>query len=232
LIEYDPTRVTPTQLKEALHDLGYTVRDASKVRTFEEEEAEILHERNNLLVAAGLATVALAGAMSTWMGAPMGGIPSILLQLLMPVLALATIFGPGWHILTMAWASLRRGILNQHVLLEFGAFAGLTGGFLATIFPTFPMADFFAVAVFITTYHLLSGYVSLRVRTRSSQAVRKLLALVPPTARVLRDGHEEEVPIEEIQSGDLVRVRPGESIPVDGNVVEGASGIDSPVTRL
>ncbi len=226
LIEYEPDKVTPNQLKETLLDLGYTVRDAGKVRTFEEEEAELRRERNNLLLAAGSALVSITTMALMWLELlPMPAALPYLLWL-MPTLALATVFGPGWHILTMAWASLRRGILNQHVLLEFGAFAGLVGGFAGFVFPVFPIADFFAVAVFITTYHLLSGYVSLRVRTRSSQAVRKLLALVPPTARVVRDGREEEVPVEQVQPGDLVRIRPGESIPVDGEVVEGASGVD------
>jgi heavy metal translocating P-type ATPase len=225
LITYDPRKVTPAQLKETLLDLGYTVRDASKVRTFEEEEAELRRERNNLLTAAGFATVAVIAMLLMLFGLIPTAARPIMLWL-MPTLALATIFGPGWHILEMAWASLRRGILNQHVLLEFGAFAGLIGGFLAYVVPAFPLPDFFAVATFITTYHLLSGYVSLRVRTRSSQAVRKLLALVPPTARVVRDGREEELPIDQVQIEDLVRVRPGESIPVDGEVVEGASGVD------
>ncbi len=226
LIEYDPSQVTPTQLKETLLDLGYTVQDARKVRTFEEEEAELRRERNNLLMAVGFTAVAFGTMVLMWLRLlPLPQARPFLLWL-MPTLALATIFGPGWHILAMAWASLRRGILNQHVLLEFGAFAGLTGGFLAYIFPTFPLPDFFGVAVFITTYHLLSGYVSLLVRTRSSQAVRNLLALVPPTARVVRDGREEEVPIEQVRPGDLVRIRPGESVPVDGKVVEGASGVD------
>ncbi len=226
LIEYDPTQVTPTLLKETLLDLGYTVRDARKVRTFEEEEAELRRERTNLLMAVGFTAVAFGTMVLMWLRLlPLPQAWPFLLWL-MPTLALATIFGPGWHILAMAWASLRRGILNQHVLLELGAFAGLSGGFLAYIFPTFPLPDFFGVAVFITTYHLLSGYVSLLVRTRSSQAVRNLLALVPPTARVVRDGREEEMPIEQVWPGDLVRIRPGESIPVDGEVVEGASGVD------
>lgn len=225
LITYDPTRVTPAQLKETLLDLGYTVRDASKVRTFEEEEEELRAERTNLLVAASFATVAVIAMVVMLFGlVPAAARPSLLW--LMPTLALATIFGPGWHILGMAWASFRRGILNQHVLLEFGAFAGLVGGFLAYVVPAFPLPDFFAVATFITTYHLLSGYVSLRVRTRSSQAVRKLLDLVPPTAHVVRDGREEEISIDQVQIGDRVRVRPGESIPVDGEVIEGASGVD------
>lgn len=225
LIEYEPEKVSPAQLKQTLLDLGYTVRDAKKVRTFEEEEEELRRERNNLLLATAFTLIAFGAMVLMWLDLlPMT--PSPILLWLFPTLALSTIFGPGWHILTMAWASVRRGILNQHVLLECGAFAGLIGGFVGYLTPAFPFADFLGVAVFITTYHVLSGYVSLRVRTRASQAVRKLLALVPPTARVVRDGREQEVPVEQILPGDHVRVRPGESIPVDGEVIEGVSGVD------
>lgn len=226
LIEYEPGKVSAAQLKDTLLDLGYTVHDPKRLRTIEEEEAEAARERNRLLVAAGFAAVTLGVMAAMWLGFVRTPDAPLYLRWLMPALALGTVFGPGWRILRMAWASLRRGILNQHVLLEFGAFAGLAGGFLGFFRPTFPAFDFFSVAVFITTYHLLSGYVSLRVRTRSSQAVRKLLSLAPPTARIVRDGREEEVPVEEVNSGDLVRVRPGESIAVDGEVVEGASGVD------
>ncbi len=226
LIEYEPAKVAAEQLKEILLELGYTVRDAKKVRTFEEDEAELRGQRNNLFTAVAFTVVAFGAMLLMWLGVlRMPGAWPVL-SWLMPSLALLTVFGPGWHILTMAWASLRRGILNQHVLLEFGAFAGLAGGVVGYFDRTFPMPDFFGVAVFITTYHLLSGYVSLLVRTRASQAVRKLLALVPSTARVVRDGREEEVPIEQVAVGDLVRVRPGESIPVDGEVVKGASGVN------
>ncbi|MBI4491248.1 MAG: cation-translocating P-type ATPase [Chloroflexi bacterium] len=226
LIRYDPTLVTPSQLEETLLDLGFTVRDASRERTFEQDEADLRRERHNLFLAAGFAAVAVGLMALMYAGFLFLPAARAFLLWLMPTLALATVFGPGWHILAMAWASLRRGILNQHVLLELGAFAGLVGGFLGYFFPVFPSPDFFGVAVFITTYHLLSGYVSLEVRTRSSQAVRKLLALVPPTARVVRDGREEVVPIEQVRPGNLVRVRPGEAIPVDGKVVEGVSEAD------
>lgn len=225
LIEYEPEKADPEVLEEIIRDLGYTVRDPEKVRTFEEEEAELNSSLRNLLFAAGFTGVSIAVMIPMWLGVLPEAVQTFMLWL-MPTLALSTVFGPGWHILGMAWASLRRGILNQHVLLEFGAFAGLAGGFLGYVFPAFPIPDFFAVAVFITTYHLLSEYVSLRVRTRSSQAVRKLLELVPSTARVVRDGREEEVPVGEVRPGELVRVRPGESIPVDGEVAEGSSGVD------
>ncbi|GIX26915.1 MAG: copper-translocating P-type ATPase [Burkholderiales bacterium] len=225
LIEFDPRRVTPEALRQTLVDLGYTVRSADRLRAFEEEEAELRQRRDDLLVAAALALVSFAAMGLMWLERlPPERMAS--LYWLMPFLALSTLFGPGWRVLEMAWASLRRGILNQHVLMEFGAFAGLFGGFLGYVDPAFPVPDFFGVAVFVTTYHLLSGYVSALVRTRASQAVRKLLSLVPPTARVVRNGREQEVALAEVKPGELVRVRPGESIPVDGEVVEGSSGVD------
>jgi heavy metal translocating P-type ATPase len=92
--------------------------------------------------------------------------------------------------------------------------------------PEFPAGHFFVVAVFITSYHLLSDYVSKLVRTRSSQAVRRLMDLQPDTARVLRDGREIEVPVDELAPGDRVRIRPGESVPVDGQVIDGVSTVD------
>jgi len=143
-------------------------------------------------------------------------------------LALALVFGVGRHILYMAVQALRRGILNQHVLLEIGAFAGIAGGVIGLILhrPGYPTAAFFAVAVMVGTYHIFSEWLSLIVKTRSSQAVKRLLDLQPETARILRGTQELEVPIEEIQVGDLVRVRPGERIPGDGSVVSGHSGVD------
>ena len=136
-------------------------------------------------------------------------------------------FVTGWFVKRMAWSSLRRRILNQHVLLEFAAFAGLAGGFLGLfVSDRFPAADFFAVSVFVTSYHILSDYTSNYVRTRSSQAVRRLMDLQPDTARVIRDGEEVEVPTGEVAVGERVRIRPGESIPVDGQVREGASAVN------
>jgi Cu+-exporting ATPase len=144
--------------------------------------------------------------------------------------ALATIlvFGVARHILLMAVQALRRGILNQHVLLEAGAFAGLAGGAIGLIFdpPGYPIAPFFAVAVMVVTYHLFSEWLSLIVKTRSSQAVKRLLDLQPDVARVVSDGREEEVAIEAVKIADLARIRPGERVPVDGEVVEGHSSVD------
>jgi Cu+-exporting ATPase len=148
--------------------------------------------------------------------------------LLVGTLAVVLVFGIARHVLNMAFQALRRGILNQHVLLEAGAFAGLMGGLIGVMFdrPDYPTAPFFAVAIMVATYHLFSEWLSLIVKTRSSQAVKRLLDLQPDVARVVRNGREEEISIDAVKLDDLVRIRPGERLPVDGEVVEGHSSVD------
>jgi Cu+-exporting ATPase len=144
-------------------------------------------------------------------------------------LALAVVFGVAPHILRMAYQSARRGILNQHVLLEAGAFAGIAGGLigLSGVLPAYPTAAFFAVSVLVANYHIFSEWLSLLVKTRSSQSVRKLLDLQPDLARLVgADGTESEVPVTDASVGDRVRVRPGERVPLDGRIVSGQSAID------
>jgi len=143
-------------------------------------------------------------------------------------LAFVLVFGIAHHILRMAVQALRRGILNQHVLLEVGAFAGIAGGIIGLVWqsPMYPTGKFFAVSVMVATYHVFSEWLSLIVKTRSSQAVKRLLDLQPDTARVVRDGQEVDAPVSDVKIGDLVRIRPGERIPVDGIVIGGHSGVD------
>jgi heavy metal translocating P-type ATPase len=221
LIGYHPDRVEPGRIRDTLRQIGYTVRDPRKVRTFEEQQAE-LHEARTRLAAAASATVVLLwlmGLMATGRG-------FALMPWLALALTVAVVFVAGAPILKMAVQAVRRGILNQHVLMEFGALGGLTGGLLGFWFPEFPSVHFLGAATFIATYHLLSGFVSVKLRARTSQAVAKLMALQPATARVVRGGREVEQPVEQVRVGDLVRVRPGESVPVDGRVADGASAVD------
>jgi len=221
LIAYDAAKVTATELTDTLRSLGYTVRDPNKVRTFEEEEAELGHERDRLIIAGAAAWAGFMAMLLMWVGRYHPLVPSF-----MAALALVMVFGPGFYILRMAWASARRRILNQHVLMEISAFGGLVGGVIGLVNPVFRSYEFFGVAVFVTAYHILGGYTSLLVRTRASQAVKKLLSLRPPTARVVSDGAEAEIPIADVRKGDHVRIRPGEQVPVDGVVVEGASTVN------
>ena len=224
LIEYDPVLIKPWEIEEVLIKLGYTVRGPRKLRSFEEDEAELQREERRLVIAGIIVGVSLSIMTSMWTGVKKWWFTYALL-----VLALLMVFLIGGHILKMAYHSLRRGILNQHVLMEFTAFSGVTGGLLGFIFPEFPKADFFAVSIFVTAYHILSGYASLRVKTKSSQAVRRLLSLQPPTARVVVGGEERIIPVELLEKGSIVKVKPGETIPVDGVVIQGESGVSESI---
>ncbi len=230
LIQYDPRQHSATELRDVLRDLGYTVRDPDKVKAFEEQQEELLVAKQRLILAGiftGLAALLMA---AMWLGYRQPWFRWAMLAL-----GLSTVFGPGGFILMMAYQSARRGILNQHVLLEFAAFAGLAGGVVGLIggdilgipnLTDFPIVDFFGVTTFVTTYHILSDYTAKRVRARASRAVNKLLDLQPHTARVIQGGEEREEDLDKLSVGDRVRVRPGESIPVDGRVVEGSSSVD------
>lgn len=223
LIEYDARVESAENLMGTLRDIGYTIWDPRKVRSFDEEERDLVRERNRLLAATAISAVTIGlmlGAL--WIG--LGG----WLPWLLGAFALVVVFGLAWHILEMAAQSLRRGILNQHVMLEVGAFSGLAGGIIGLVaHPAgYPTGGFFAVSVLVVNYHIFSEWLSLVVRTRSSQAVKRLIDLQPDTARVVRDGQERDLPLVEVRLGDRVRVRPGKRVPVDGRVVDGHSAVD------
>jgi len=170
----------------------------------------------------------LAGGGLILFGLRASGVLTGYEPLLVAALALGIMFGLARHMLVMAVQALRRGILNQHVLVEIGAFAGLAGGVIGVVLRPegYPTAAFFAVSVMVLTYHLFSEWLSLIVKTRSAQSVKRLLDLQPETAHVVVDGDERDRPIEQVEANMQVRVRPGERIPVDGEVVDGRSAVD------
>ncbi len=184
--------------------------------------------RKTSLLAAAASTVGLAAVALGLLYLNLQGYLAAFAPWLVAALAVVLVFGVGGHILHMAIQALRRGILNQHVLLEIGAFAGMLGGVIGLVLerPDYPTAPFFAVSVMVATYHIFSEWLSLIVKTRSSQAVKRLLDLQPETARMVRDGQERDVPLDAVAAGDLVRIRPGERVPVDGTVAGGRSAVD------
>ncbi len=233
LVTFHPEAVGPQAIVDTLRAVGYSVRDPRKVGLFEEEQAELHAERDRFQVGLALTTVTLGLMIFFWVtGHPLSVTWGERLFAYGPWLilgmAVSMTFVVGRPILKMAVSSARRRIFNQHVLLEAGAFGGLIGGLLGLFVApkVFPPGDFLSVSVFITTYHLLSGYVSSLVRSSSSAAVRRLLDLQPDTARVIRDGVEVEVSVGEVSLGEQIRVRPGERVPLDGTVVSGSSAID------
>jgi Cu+-exporting ATPase len=223
LVRYDPTRVTESDIRRTLEDLGYVPRDPDQAEIFAEEERELASARRKALLAGGL----LVGA-SALMAAMLFLGQNLFLAAAMGVLALVTFFGPArFIVLRNGLQSIRRGILNQDVLVSAAAIGGMIGGLVGLVVPSFPAGGFFGAVVFVLSFHLIGGYASVLVHVRASQSVRKLLDLEPATShRIEEDGSETQVPLEELMVDDVVRVRPGERIPVDGVVVDGASAVD------
>ncbi|NLG68491.1 MAG: cation-translocating P-type ATPase, partial [Firmicutes bacterium] len=178
-----------------------------------------------MAMAAWVAAATLIMAASAWRAPAAGPLPS--LALLQGALAVSAALGPPRWVLRNAWQSLRRGILNDHVLAAAAALAGIAGGLGGLWRADLPSGAFFAASVYVLAFHAIGGYASVLVHVRASQAVRRLLALQPETAsRLGSDGAEEEVPVEALRPGDRVLIRPGQRVPVDGVVVSGGSAVD------
>ena len=164
-------------------------------------------------------------------------LPARLLTWVQLALATPVVLWGGWPFFERGWASIVRRSLNMFTLIAIGTGTAYVYSLVATLAPDiFPdsfrshqgeVAVYFEAAAVITTLVLLGQVLELRARSRTSSAIKALLGLAPKTARVVREnGEEEDIPLEEVQRGDRLRVRPGEKVPVDGVVLEGLSSVD------
>jgi Cu+-exporting ATPase len=163
-----------------------------------------------------------------WMGRGVSNVVQL-------IFAAPVVLWAGWPFFERAWASIRRASPNMFTLIGAGVGAAFAYSTVATIAPgVFPegfrmggmVEPYFDTAVVITVLVLLGQVLELRARGRTTAAIRSLLGMAPKTARVVRGGRETDVPLALVQPGDLVRVRPGERVPVDGVVVDGQSSVD------
>jgi Cu+-exporting ATPase len=150
---------------------------------------------------------------------------------LMGVASLAVILVSGRHFFTGAWQALRHRSANMHTLIALGTGVAWVYSTIALLFPhIFPAREFadvyYDVTVVVIALVDLGLAMELRAKGRTSEAIKKLIGLQAKTARVIRDGTERDLPVEEVLVSDVVVVRPGEKIPVDGEIVEGASAVD------
>jgi len=149
----------------------------------------------------------------------------------MGVAALAVLAYSGNQFFTGAWDALKHRSANMHTLIALGTGVAWVYSTVALLFPQiFPASEFtevyYDVTVVVTALVVLGLAMELKAKGRTSEAIKKLIGLQPKTARVVRDGKEVDIPVEEVLVGDVVVVRPGEKIPVDGEVIEGSSAVD------
>ncbi len=202
----------------------------------DEDDSELRNMTLRFWVGVALSVPVFLLAMLPMVGVPIdvwvGRSVDIWLQL---ILSTPVVLWAGWPFFVRGFRSIVTGNLNMFTLIATGVGAAYLYSLFAVLFPGLLPDDlkvggyaevYFEAAAVILTLVLLGQVLELRARRRTGSAIRRLLSLAPPTARIVRDGDETEVALNEVQSGDILRVRPGEKIPVDGKVTEGKSSIN------
>src|SRR5438874_2326551 len=208
------------------------------VTASEEDNPELRDMTRRFWISAALSVPLLAIAMADMLPSmpvqrvfPAAWLPWIELLLATPV-----VLWGGWPFFQRGWTSVVNRSTNMFTLIAMGTGVAYFYSLIATLAPgIFPAsfremsgrpAVYFEAAAAIVTLVLLGQVLELRARSRTGAAIRALLDLAPRTARVLRDGAEVDIPLDQVKTGDRLRVRPGEKVPVDGVVVEGHSSVD------
>lgn len=225
LVQVGEPEPSEAELTSAVAQVGY--RASAISHTARPDDAERHRhvadrsERIRLLGATILALPVLAISMLHW---EFPRRQEVLLVLCTPLQ-----FWCGWPFLRGAWRSLRSWTADMNTLIALGTLAAFVQGATVTILGWLGVnagAVYFEAQAGIVLLVLLGQFLEARARHRASGAIERLLALKPAQARVLRDGEEKEIPVSELQPGDVVTLRPGDRVPADGEVVEGESAIN------
>ncbi len=230
-VTFVPGVAEKATLVQAVRDSGYDVVDLEALAKEEEDEEErkMRLARRRMWIAWAF-TIPIMLWMLPEMIAGIMWPSEVLFNTGMILLALPVLFWAGRHTYRSAWSSVRHGNANMDVLISMGTLASLLTGpvALATlVFNDMPLiANYAGVSAMIMAFHLTGRYVEASAKGRASQAIRRLLELGAKTAHILVDGVEREVPIEAVQVGQVMVVRPGERVPTDGIIVEGESALD------
>ncbi|TAK22768.1 MAG: heavy metal translocating P-type ATPase [Myxococcaceae bacterium] len=218
LIEANTAQTSRADLATAVEKLGYDV-SSTEAQQFRTDEAlfQLIKRRG---------TIGMALALLDLLVDPINllGLPAPPRAWFSFAVAAVVLFWVGYPILRKTLLAIGQRVINANVLLSAGAWGSFAVGTASLFDARWP--NFLPVAAWLMALHLFFGYFKLDTRKKASDAVRKLLSLQPPRARVLRGGRALDVLTGEVAVGELVEVRPGERIPLDGEVVEGAASVD------
>ncbi|MDQ7840588.1 MAG: heavy metal translocating P-type ATPase [bacterium] len=233
-VEFIPGVATPQALWRAVRDAGYEPLAAEEGAVDREAERR---EREQRALRIRLVGATLLCLPILWGSLPHMGVhvwAPALLHNWMVQFALATPvqFWAGWRFYRGMWAATRHGTADMNTLIAVGTSAAYLYSVAATFFPQWFTGGgleptvYYETASIIIVFILLGRYLEALAKGRTSEAIRRLIRLQAKTARVIRDGSEADIPIEDVVVGDVVVVRPGEKIPVDGTVLDGFSTVD------
>jgi Cu+-exporting ATPase len=242
-VEYLPSVAELTAIKAAVGSAGYRVTDTPAPSSPEatDKEAEAREREYHSLMGkwwfeAAVGTFTMIFSYPWFFPVLRDWFPRDSPQLWyiwagMGVGSLAVLLYSGNQFFTGAWQALKHRSANMHTLIALGTGVAWVYSTIVLLFPeVFPSSKFlevyYDVTVVVTALVVLGLAMELKAKGRTSDAIKKLIGLQAKTARVVRDGKEVDIPVEEVLAGDTVVVRPGEKVPVDGEVIEGASAVD------
>jgi len=241
-ISYDPDKITPSSIRQAIAGVGYSAvepRDNSS-DAVEKEEAEKEAEYRTLMKKFWLAAIVsipnvllmypdiIPGLVELM---PPASTERVVVWGLQGILTTVVLFWSGSQFFTGMWSALKHRSANMHTLISVGVTAAYLYSIVATLIPDiFPEGaaaePFWDVTTVVIALVVLGLAMESKAKGKTSEAIKKLIGIQAKTARVIRGGVQKEIPVEEVLVDDIVLVRPGEKIPVDGIVTEGTSSID------
>ncbi|MBW4609213.1 MAG: heavy metal translocating P-type ATPase [Hassallia sp. WJT32-NPBG1] len=241
LVKYHPRKTNLKQIQSAVEEAGYSaysLQDEGMMTGEDDAQkavrlAELRNLKIKLAVAAVISILLVVGSLPMMIGLHLPFIPTWLhnpwLQL---ILTTPVQFWCGYKFYINSWKALKSGSATMDTLIVLGTSAAYFYSLFATIFPAFFVNQglmpevYYETAAVVITLISLGKLLESRARGQTSEAIRQLIGLQARDARVIRDGKEIDIPIQEVRIDDVILVRPGEKIPVDGEVIEGNSTVD------
>ena len=225
-VEYDPTSVTRETLDRIVEEAGYEVlgvEGEASARALDDDDSRKVKEARRRMWGAWASAIPIIIWMIPEMFYGVMWPSETLMNLGLILLAVPSLFVFGRRTFVSAYRAVTHGSANMDVLIAMGTGAAFITG-PAGFF--FPVANYAGVAAMIMAFHLTGRYIEEAAKGRASQAIRRLLELGAKTARVVRNGQEVEVTVDEVALGDIMVIRPGDKIPTDGEVIEGHTAVD------
>lgn len=232
-VTYDPAKVTDEKLSSAVSNVGYQALVNEEIKTEDEEQKEKQQELKKLKFKVIFSLI--LGGLILWGGFPglMKTAPMFLQNFWVQlILATPVQFWAGFGFYKATVSALKHRTANMDTLVAIGTTVAYVYSVFVTVLPELVMKigieamPYFDTGAVIIGLILLGRYFEAKAKAGTSEAIKKLIGLQAKTARVLRDGKEVDLPMNEVIIGDIIRVRPGEKVPVDGIIVDGESSID------